>query len=336
MARITLGLGTSHGPMLSIGSEHWGDRVPFDRKHPALPYRGQTYTFSQLAELRVGEYLSGQITPEESAKRHARCQAAIHQLAETYDNAHVDVVVIVGNDQMEVFSADHVPGLAVFWGDYMEGHPRSKEFLAKLDPAIARAELDRTPSEYTQYPCAPALGQHLIEGVVADGFDVSQMKKLSAGELGVSSAPHAYGFVYRRVMRDKVPPHVPVFINTFYPPNQPTAGRCFEFGRALGRAILSWPENLRVGVIASGGLTHFVIDEAFDAQVIEAMLTGNAASLASVEEAMFQSGTSEVKNWIAVAGIMAEAGLKMRLVDYVPCYRSEAGTGSAMGFACWE
>jgi 3-O-methylgallate 3,4-dioxygenase len=127
-----------------------------------------------------------------------------------------------------------------------------------------------------------------------------------------------------------------VFINTFYPPNQPTAGRCFEFGRALGRAILSWPENLRVGVIASGGLTHFVIDEAFDAQVIEAMLTGNAASLASVEEAMFQSGTSEIKNWIAVAGIMAEAGLKMRLVDYVPCYRSEAGTGSAMGFACWE
>jgi 3-O-methylgallate 3,4-dioxygenase len=66
------------------------------------------------------------------------------------------------------------------------------------------------------------------------------------------------------------------------------------------------------------------------------MLSGNAASLSDVEEEMFQSGTSEVKNWIAVAGIMAEAALKMRLVDYVPCYRSEAGTGSAMGFACWE
>jgi len=335
MARITLGLGTSHGPMLSIGSEHWGDRVPFDRKHPALPYRGRTYTFPELAQLRLGEHLGDLITPGESARRHGRCQAAIQQLAESFEKAAVDVVVIVGNDQMEVFSADHVPGLAIFWGDHMEGHPRSKEFLAKLDPAIARAELDRTPSEYTQYPCSPGLGRHMIESVVTEGFDVSQMKKLSAGELGVSSAPHAFGFVYRRVMRDKVPPHVPVFINTFYPPNQPTVGRCFEFGRALGRAILSWPENLRVGVIASGGLTHFVIDEEFDGQVLDAMKDGDA-SLTGVSENMFQSGTSEIKNWIAVAGIMEEAGLQMRVVDYVPCYRSEAGTGSAMGFACWE
>jgi hypothetical protein len=322
--------------MLSIGSEHWGDRVPFDRRNTSLPYRGKTYTFPELAELRLGEQLAEQIAPEESARRHARCQTAIHSLAEAFSGANLDAVVIIGNDQMEVFSADHVPGLAIFWGDYVEGHPRTKEFLAKLDPAIARAELDRTPSEYTRYPCLPALGKHLLEHVVTDGFDVSQMKKLSAGELGVSSAPHAYGFVYRRVMRDKVPAHVPVFINTFYPPNQPTAKRCFEFGRALGRAIQSWPENMRIGVIASGGLTHFVIDEAFDAQVLEAMLSGNAASLSDVEEEMFQSGTSEVKNWIAVAGIMAEAALKMRLVDYVPCYRSEAGTGSAMGFACWE
>lgn len=335
MARIILGLGTSHGPMLSIGPEHWGDRVPFDRRHTALPYRGRTYAFGELADLRSIENLSAQITPEESALRHARCQAAITQLADIFETGNLDVVVIVGNDQMEVFSADHVPGLAVFWGDHIEGHPRSKEFLAKLDPAIARAELDRTPAEYTQYPCSPALGRHLVERVVTSGFDVSQLTKLSAGELGVSSAPHAYGFVFRRVMRDKVPPTVPVFINTFYPPNQPTAGRCFEFGRALGRAILSWPENARVGVIASGGLTHFVIDEEFDQQVLAAMLDGDA-SMPGVPEDMFQSGTSEVKNWITVAGIMAEAGLTMRLVDYVPCYRSEAGTGSAMGFACWE
>jgi len=57
--------------------------------------------------------------------------------------------------------------------------------------------------------------------------------------------------------------------------------------------------------------------------------------LASIPDSMFQSGTSEIKNWITVAGAMSEAGLSMRLVDYVPCYRSEAGTGSAMGFAEW-
>jgi 3-O-methylgallate 3,4-dioxygenase len=131
-------------------------------------------------------------------------------------------------------------------------------------------------------------------------------------------------------------PHVPVFVNTFYPPNQPPAGRCYNFGRALGRAIASWPENINVAVIASGGLTHFVIDELFDRQVLEAMQAGDAATLAALPEEMFQSGTSEIKNWIAVAGMMAEAGLTMKLIDYVPCYRSEAGTGSAMGFARWQ
>ena len=29
-------------------------------------------------------------------------------------------------------------------------------------------------------------------------------------------------------------------------------------------------------------------------------------------------------------------GLTMDLIDYVPCYRSLAGTGTAMGFAVWS
>jgi 3-O-methylgallate 3,4-dioxygenase len=224
----------------------------------------------------------------------------------------------------------------LFWGQYVEGIPRTPEFLASLPPGVARAELDRTPSVYTQYPCLPGLGCHFIQKVTADDFDVAQLTRLPTGAIGSNAAPHAYGFVYRRLMRDKVIPHVPVFINTFYPPNQPSAGRCYNFGRALGRAIASWPENINVAVVASGGLTHFVIDELFDRQVLEAMQAGDAAALAALPEEMFQSGTSEIKNWIAVAGMMAEAGLTMKLIDYVPCYRSEAGTGSAMGFARWQ
>lgn len=161
------------------------------------------------------------------------------------------------------------------------------------------------------------------------------MQKLPAGELGVNSAPHAYGFVYRRLMRDKVVPHVPVFVNTFYPPNQPPAARCFEFGRALARAIAAWPEDKTVALVGSGGLSHFVIDEAFDRQVLDALRSGDVRAFAALPEELLQSGTSEWKNWFVVAGAMREAGLEMHLLDYVPCYRSEAGTGSAMGFATW-
>ena len=335
MAQITFGLGTSHGVMLSIPHEYWKDRVPFDRTNPQHFYQGRTYKFDQLVEAMRGKNLAEQITPAISEERQARCRKAIMELADCFEQQKPDVAVVVGNDQMEVFNADHVPAFAIFWGDYVEGHPRSPEFLAKLNPAVARAEADRTPAEYTQYPCHPALGRHLIERVNADGFDVSQMKRLSVGEIGVNSAPHAYGFVYRRLMRDKVVPHVPVFVNTFYPPNQPTAARCFEFGRALARAIAAWPEDKTVAMIGSGGLTHFVIDEAFDRQLLDAVQSGDARAFAALPEALFQSGTSESKNWIVVAGAMAECGLKMKLIDYVPCYRSEAGTGSAMGFARW-
>ncbi|MAG71588.1 MAG: protocatechuate 3,4-dioxygenase, partial [Acidobacteria bacterium] len=50
----------------------------------------------------------------------------------------------------------------------------------------------------------------------------------------------------------------------------------------------------------------------------------------------FQSGSSEIKNYIATAGVLDGTGLKMELLDYIPCYRSEAGTGNAMVFMTWS
>jgi hypothetical protein len=327
--------------MLSIAPEYWPDRVLADRANPKHFYNGKTYTFDQMAELRRGENLGEQASPEIRQERHARCQRAIAKLGDVYLEQPPDIAVIVGNDQMEVFTAGHIPALAVFWGDYVEGIPRTPEFLEKLPPGIARAELDRTPSVYTQYPCVPELGRHLIHSAMRQGFDLAQLTRLPEGEIGSNAVPHAFGFIYRRVMRDQVPPQAPIFVNTFYPPNQPTAARCYEFGRMLARAAASWPSNRTVAFVASGGLSHFVVNEAFDRAVLDAMLAGDAAALTSLPEEMFESGTSEIKNWIVVAGAMAEAGLavaglKMTLIDYVPCYRSEAGTGSGMGFAYWR
>jgi hypothetical protein len=289
-----------------------------------------------MVELRKHQGVADQIAPDVRHQRYQLCQSAIHKLGNIFEELRPDVAVVVGNDQMEVFTSEQVPAFAIFWGPYVEGIPRTEEFLAKLPPGIARAELDRTPAEYTQWPCVPELGRHLIEQATSAGFDVTQLKKLPTGEIGSSAAPHAYGFVYRRIMRDKVVPNVPVFVNTFYPPNQPSAARCFELGRTLGRAVAAWPSDQTVAVIASGGLSHFVIDESFDHEVINALERGDGAMLSRIPEPMFQAGTSEVKNWIVAAGMMAESGMGMTMVDYVPCYRSEAGTGSGMGFAYWR
>ena len=95
MAKITFGLGTSHGPMLSIPPEYWQDRVSFDRQAKHF-YRGKTYSFDEMVELRKDAHLAEQITPEVSLERHNRNQNAIRQLADFFDQHRPDIAVVVG------------------------------------------------------------------------------------------------------------------------------------------------------------------------------------------------------------------------------------------------
>jgi hypothetical protein len=77
------------------------------------------------------------------------------------------------------------------------------------------------------------------------------------------------------------------------------------------------------------------VDEELDLRILDALLGGDHSLLASLSGEVLRSGTSELRSWI-VAGTAARlAGLAGELVDYQPCYRSEAGTGNAMGFATW-
>jgi 3-O-methylgallate 3,4-dioxygenase len=104
----------------------------------------------------------------------------------------------------------------------------------------------------------------------------------------------------------------------------------------VARAIKSWSGPERVAVVASGGVSHFVVDEDFDRRLLDAMQRRDYGVLAGEPDVHFRSGTSETKNWLVVAGMLAETNLDMELLDYVPCYRSEAGTGSGMAFATWQ
>jgi 3-O-methylgallate 3,4-dioxygenase len=321
--------------MLSTPWREWGQRVAFDRQNRRHDFRGEVHTFDQLVSLRRDEKLEREITAERWAARHAACQAAIEALADKFAEVAPDVAVVVGNDQRELFTEDNFPAITVYWGPTIENRPRTPEQVAALPPGIAVAERGHAPPQDAVYPGQPELGRHIIESLMAEDFDVASSSRLPKGSGYVNGIPHAYGFVYRRIMRDKVIPNVPVVLNTFYPPNQPSASRCHRLGRALKRAIESWPEDMTVAVFGSGGLSHFVIDEALDRTVLRALADGDETTLLAVPENRFQAGTSEIKNWIPLAAIMAECRFKMTLVDYVPCYRSVAGTGNAMGFAYW-
>lgn len=330
MAQIVLGIGTSHGPMLVTETELWGKRIPADRAN-LHAWRGERWSFDKLVEARSNERLDRQITKDVWDSRQQRCQAAIERLADIFAEARPDVAVIIGNDQMEIFDDRLIPAFSVFYGDTITNNEFSAERMAGLPPGIAESVAGYIPAGGADSAGHPELARKIIEQAMADEFDVAAMKSLPKPE-----TPHAFGFVFRRIMRDRPIPTVPVLINTFYPPNQPSVRRCHAFGKSVLRAIQGWDSGLRVALIASGGLTHFVIDETIDHLFFDALEAHDIGPIVKLGEAIFQDGTSEIKNWMPLAGAMAELLFKPTVIDYVPCYRSEAGTGNAMGFVHWH
>ena len=335
MARIVLGIGSSHGPMLSTPPAQWDLRAGADRANPRHAYQGEWLDYETLRGRRAQNF-SVQASLPERQQRYDRCQRALDTLAAKFRAAAPDVVVLVGNDQREVFQDDFTGAFTVFCGASIPNVPLDDARRARLPPGIAVAEAGHCPPEGAIYPGAPLLARALVRGLIADGFDVAQSARLPGGADRQTGIPHAFGFIYRRILQDRPLPSVPVFVNGGVPDNIPTASRCLAFGHALQRAVTAWDEDAKVALIASGGWTHFVIDEALDQRFLCAMQARDEAALAAVPEHLFRGNTSEMKNWYPVVAAMHDVGLALRLVDYVPCYRTEAGTGNAMGFAVWE
>lgn len=336
MAEIVLGMWTSHGPTLSTTPEQWAIRLNADRGR-LHPFRGSQYSFDDLAELRRGENLGAKSSLEERRRNHALCQQALGDMAEIFAEAKPDAAIIFGNDQRELFLEDVTPAMTVFAGETMWDQPATPGQAAKMAPGIHEAEAGHSPPERRDYPAFAAMAEHVCKSVVADGFDIAVSKRLpEPADHWSSGAPHAFGFVYRQIMRDQVIPHVPIIINTFFPPNQPTARRCFEFGRAVGRALSQWKGAERLAVFGSGGMSHFTIDERFDRDFLEAIANRDGEALSRIDDGLLQSGTSELKTWICAAGVLFDTPLDGDVVGYVPCYRSEAGTGTANGFVAWR
>jgi hypothetical protein len=323
MARIVLGLATSHSPQLSLPPEHWLRRGEEDRRNPSL-YRvpdGKHVTFEELladADPRIAR----ELTPEVFQQRYDANQQGIARLAETLERLAPDVLVVLGDDQQEAFHDDNMPAFCVYWGEQVPYVPRRAGGTAALTTWAY-------PKEPTQYPGHPALALHIIDAMMEQGFDVAHSKYLQEGQ----SITHAVTFVYARILQGKRIPVVPIMQNTYYPPNQPRPRRSYAFGTALRNAIETWKSNARVAVLGSGGLSHFVVDEELDRQVLQALEAKDITTIASLPLARLQSGSSEIRNWITTAGAVQH--LEMEVVDYVPCYRSPAGTGCAMAFARW-
>ncbi|HET9714622.1 MAG TPA: extradiol ring-cleavage dioxygenase [Pseudolabrys sp.] len=329
MAEIVLAIGTSHSPLLNSPAEDYPKHAAIDASgRKLLDRNGRPCTYGELLA-QASPSIRNQIMPDVLAEHSARCTANIETLSRVLADARLDALIIIGDDQHEQFFEDNMPAILVYWGDSIRNNPLRMDNDAPQFWRKARSQFHEV-DQSRDYPVDSRLALHLIERLIEDGFDVSQSRRLSK-EHGEG---HAFGFVHRRMMNKRVIPIVPVALNTYFPPNQPRPRRCYELGRAIRKAVGSMNSNGRIGILASGGLSHFTVDEELDRGLLDACRRNDGEALSSIPIEKLNSGSSEIRNWICVAG--AATHLRNEWQDYVPCYRSAAGTGCGMGFTVWK
>ena len=330
MARLVAAFGSSHSIMLVSQREDWqhGFRV-IDAKNPHYYDRNGNQTDYEALLAAAPAGADAMVTPEKMGERYDAAEAAMDQLGQRIRDARLDVLLIVGDDQSELFRTTNNPAFAIYFGETIRNTAR--EPAAAGDSWVKSARMWRhEPEADRDYPVKSDLAEWLIRQLCDRDFDIAAMDGMERGKF----EGHAFQFVHRRLLKELELPVIPVILNTFDPPNQPTPRRCVALGKALRELIAAWPEDLRVGVIASGGLSHFVVDEELDQKVITAIRNKDSATLAGLDPRQLQAGSSEIRNWLVV-GEMAR-DLDMEWIEYVPGYRSPALTGTGLAFAAWK
>jgi len=345
--------------MLSLTTgELWVEYAKGDRNNQELVYppHGVILPYEQALEHVPDEVRHKPMDVAHFDRQATACQTALDVLAETLRAARPDFTVIVADDQDEWLFEDVMPAFTVFWGDSAPLRPRTVG--RGRSGAVAEAIVKGYGDVPMDIPVPSAFGRHVIESLMANDFDVAHMKYVKEsysgkvtrryptpeGESAVTrdtppheqGLPHGYSFVVKRLFQNEPTPILPVMQNTCYPPNVPTARRCFAFGGALAEAITSWPEDARVAVVASGGLSHFVVDEELDRMVLAGLERKDEAMLSSVPRHKLYSAASESLNWVTLGGVMQHQPLNFELVDYLPVYRTPAGTGGGWAFGRWR
>ena len=242
-----------------------------------------------------------------------------------------------------------------YWKPFFDGFPAAREWLAANKPDVAvmfyndhglNFFLDKMPtfavgaaSEYTNadegwglpnygsYRGYPELSWHIIEQLLADEFD-----PMTCQEMQVD---HAFSIPMKLLWPEGNPTirTVPIAINTVQHP-LPSLKRCLNLGRAVGRAIKSYPGDLRVMIVGTGGLSHQLdgeragfINTAFDREFM-ASLTRDPTWVTkfSAVELVEQAGTQgvELLMWLTARATLTSVR-EIAVGYHVPISNTAAG-----------
>jgi aromatic ring-opening dioxygenase LigB subunit len=228
--------------------------------------------------------------------RFSRWRASLDTARDCLTDARPDVLLIVGDDQNEVFSGVQ-PQFAVFTGERC------------LSPSERHSE---APFEVR---CDATLATELLRRSVAAGFDTAKVDHFQDDVLKAHA--HAQPLEHLGLAGHVC---VPVFVNAIHVP-APEPTRCVEFGRTLAATLADLSPQLRVGVVASGGMSHFTagypwptyrgphtlgsVDVDFDREVVAALEAGDETFFRSLTAAdLLEHGDPEMRALLVLLGMV--------------------------------
>jgi protocatechuate 4,5-dioxygenase beta chain len=299
---LELGLAVSHAPSMVRGLEHW-----------PLIDRVLTKGVPQQAEIEKE-------TPEVLQSYIERINHGFNILNEQLDALRPDVLLVVGDDQGEVFTEANMPAFCLFT-------------CAEVHGSLNIGLIGEPEEEnHVTLGCHSDLALHLLKELNRRGFHVSESKELKPLGRPKRGIGHAFTRPVVKVTPALNVPIIPFHVNAYFPP-MPSA-----------RTLRAWPIDVRakdrpekVAIMASGGLSHDPrgpragwIDTPLDRWVLEQLPGGTSEALCHLFEFdsdTLRSGTGEIRSWIVIAGACGEA--RATVVDYIPAHHAVTGLGFA-------
>ena len=250
----------------------------------------------------------------EPARREAAA-GAFFEIGRRLTSSGADVLIMISPDHWVNFFIDNLPSVCIGLGEVHEGPPEPwlKDFPFQVLPGH------------------PQLAHHIAAAALENDFEPSLSYHLKLD--------HGFAIPLWKIGVAPLPAIIPIIINDLEPP-LPSVRRCLAWGDLIARAIESYPENLRVAIFATGGLSHSIgeptmgrVDEAFDRECIAHFASGDPKALVEFLNARLPSagnGGDEIRNWVMAHGAARARGFE--LIHYDPLTEWYIGGG----WAAWN
>ena len=248
-------------------------------------------------------------------EQFGRIKAGFAQARAMLEETRPDVIVIFSSDHFDRCFYDNLPPFLVAVGESAEGPINEYLKIPKVKVTVDGG-----------------LGRFLVSEGLENGVDFA-----SSADLPLD---HAEVVPLSFLTPNWDVPIVPIVVNAFAPP-MPSLRRCAQVGAFVREVVERWPEQKRVAVMGTGGLSHWVglpemgrVNAEFDRWFMDALAAGQKEDViakykkAEELEAVAGNGGQEVRDWLAAAGAMP-ASFTAQVLAYEPL------PGCGIGVMTW-